>query len=106
MAKSLLFVESGPASADTVDEYNRWQEETHIPEMLRLDGFVAARRWQAENDAYITLYEIDTDVETARATLKAFFASGTMSKPVGVRTEPPAVMRYLSLISEAHESAI
>ncbi|WP_068273709.1 DUF4286 family protein [Aldersonia kunmingensis] len=100
MAKSILFVESGPASADTVDDYNRWHNEVHVPEMLELDGFVSARRWQ-DGDNFITLYEIDADVETAKATLKAFFASGTMSKPVGVRTEPPAVMRYLSLIHEA-----
>lgn len=101
MAKSLLFVEGEPASADVLDDYHRWHNEVHIPEMLALEGFVGARRWQTEDDTFITLYEIDTDVETAKATLKAFFASGEMSKPVGVATDKPAVMRYLSLIHEA-----
>ena len=31
---------------------------------------------------------------------RAAFAAGRMTKPVAVETEPPAVMRYLSLVSE------
>ena len=100
MAKSLLFVESKPASADVVEEYHRWHDEIHVPEMLTIDGFVAARRWQTDAESFITLYEIDTDVDTARTNLRAAFAAGRMTKPVAVETEPPAVMRYLSLVSE------
>jgi hypothetical protein len=49
---------------------------------------------------FITLYEIDTDVDTARANLRAAFGSGRMSPPDPVQTDPPATQRYLSLISE------
>ena len=102
MAKTLLLVESKPISPQLVDEYHKWHEQTHIPEMLTIDGFVGARRWQADGgESFITLYEVDTDVDTARANLKAAFQSGQMSKPVAVETEPPAVMRYLSLVGEA-----
>src|SRR5262249_31266111 len=101
MAKSLLFVESSPAAPDRVEEYHRWHEHTHIPEMLNVDGFASARRWQTDGESFITLYEIDTDVDTARANLKAALAAGRMSKPVAVQTQPPPVMRYLSLVSEA-----
>jgi hypothetical protein len=102
MAKTLLFVESKPVSPQLVEEYHSWHEETHIPEMLTIDGFVSARRWQADNGAsFITLYEIDTDVDTARANLKAAFQGGQMSKADLVESEPPAVMRYLSLVGEA-----
>jgi hypothetical protein len=102
MAKTLLFVESKPASPQLVEEYHNWHEQTHIPEMLNIDGFVSARRWQADNgESFITLYEIDTDVDTARANLKAAFQGGQMSKTVAVETQPPAVMRYLSLVGEA-----
>ena len=60
--------------------------------MLTIDGFVSARRWQADDgESFITLYEIDTDVDTARANLKAAFQAGQMSKPVAVETQPPAV---------------
>ncbi len=66
MSKSLLFVESRPASPDQVDEYHRWQDQVHVPEMLAVDGFVSARCWRTDGDSFVTLYEIDTDVETAR----------------------------------------
>jgi hypothetical protein len=100
MAKSLLFVESKPVSTDLAEEYHLWHDQVHLPEMLTIDGFVSARRWQTDGESFITLYEIDTDVETARANLRAAFASGRMTKPVAVETQPPPVQRYLSLVSE------
>ena len=100
MTKSLLFVESKPASAELVEEYHRWHDQVHVPEMLTIDGFVSARRWQTDGESFITLYEIDADVDTARTNLRAAFAEGRMTKPVAVETEPPAVMRYLSMVSE------
>jgi hypothetical protein len=61
-----------------------------------------ARRWQADDGgSFITLYEIDTDIDTARANLTAALRDGRMSKPVAVQTQPPPVMRYLSLVGEA-----
>ena len=70
MAKALLLVESKPASPEQVDDYHAWHESTHIPEMLSVGGFVSARRWQADDgESFVTLYEIDTDVDTARANL-------------------------------------
>jgi hypothetical protein len=100
MTKSLLFVESSPASAELIEEYHRWHDQVHVPEMLTIDGFVSARRWRTDGESFITLYEIDTDVDTARTNLRAAFAEGRMTKPVAVQTDPPAVMRYLSLVSE------
>jgi hypothetical protein len=100
MSTSLLFVESTPEPGK-LDEYHRWHDEIHVPEMLGISGFVSARRWRTDGDSFVTLYTIDTDVETAKANLKSAFASGKMSPPVAVRTDIPALMRYLSLISEA-----
>ena len=34
MTKSLLFVESKPASVELVEEYHRWHDQVHVPEML------------------------------------------------------------------------
>lgn len=99
---ALLLVESKPASAEQVDEYHAWHESTHLPEMLSVDGFVSARRWQADDGAsFITLYEIDTDVDTERANLKAALQAGQISRPVVVQTQPPPVQRYLTLISDS-----
>ena len=100
MTKSLLFVESSPASVELIEEYHRWHDQVHVPEMLTIDGFVSARRWRTDGESFITLYEIDTDVDTARTNLRAAFADGRMTKPVAIQTDPPAVMRYLGLVSE------
>jgi len=102
MAKSVLVVESRPAAAELVDDYNKWHDEVHIPEMLTIDGFSSARRWQADDGAsFLTCYEIDADVDTAKASLRAAYQSGRMSKPVAVQVEPPPLLRYFSLVSEA-----
>jgi hypothetical protein len=102
MAKTVLLVESPPESSQLVDGYNRWHDDVHIPEMLTIDGFRSARRWRAEDgETFITLYEIDADVDTAKASLRAAFQSGRMSKPVAVEVTPPTIMRYFSLVSEA-----
>ncbi len=99
MAKSLLLVESRPVSADRVKDYHRWYDQTHIPEMLTIDGFVSARRFATGTDTFVTLYEVDTDVDSARANVKAAFASGRMSPPEPVQTDPPATQRWLELLT-------
>jgi Taurine catabolism dioxygenase TauD, TfdA family len=49
MAKTLLLVESRPASPEQVDDYHTRHEGTHVPKMLSVDGFVSARRWRADD---------------------------------------------------------
>jgi len=101
MPKSVLLVESPPESPQLVDDHNKWRDDVHIPEMLAIDGFSSARRWQAEyGESFISLYEIDTDIDTAKANLRAAFQSGRVSKPVAVDVNPPSKMRYFSLVSE------
>jgi hypothetical protein len=69
--------------------------------MLQIDGFASARRWQTEDATFVTLDEIDTDVDTARSSLRSAFASGRMSPPEPVQTDPPAVMCYLGLVNDS-----
>jgi hypothetical protein len=51
-------------------EYNNWYDNRHLPDVLRVPGFVGAQRFRASpvGDArqppkyqYLTLYEIDTN---------------------------------------------
>jgi hypothetical protein len=94
MANGLLVVESRPASDDAT-AYHRWYDETHIPEILKLHGFTAARRLRAaDGDTFITVYEIDGDVDAARAALTEAQSSGAMSPPNGVQLSPPPVVRW------------
>jgi hypothetical protein len=101
MARGLLIVESRPASPEQAADYHDWYDNKHIPEILQLDGFVSARRLEplAADDAFITVYEIEGDVEAAKAALQQAQSSGAMSRPEGVQLSPLPVVRYFRPIS-------
>jgi hypothetical protein len=95
VSKGILLVETRPASSEEAADYHRWYEETHLKEIVELDGFVSARRFEPVDDgAFVAIYEIDGDVAKAQETLAAAYKSGSMSKPVGVQMDPPPSMRF------------
>jgi hypothetical protein len=57
MAKGIILVESRPSSPEREQEYNTWYDETHLPELVALDGFVSARRLRPvdANGPYVAL---------------------------------------------------
>jgi hypothetical protein len=63
------------------EEFRTWYWETHIPEILELPGFVAARRYRTAESAgapyrYATIYEVEGSAEAARDRL---FTAGLSS---------------------------
>lgn len=99
MSSGVLIVESSPSSDRDTPAYHDWYENTHIPEMLRIEGFVSARRLEAfEGGAFVVIYEIEGDPEKARAALGEAQASGRLSRPEGVRLDPPPKIRFLRRI--------
>lgn len=100
MSHGILLVEARPRSAEDSATFHAWYDETHIPQILTVDGFVRARRLAAvEGDSFITVYEIDTDVATAKANLAEAHKSGKMTPPQGVQLDPPPVVRYFESFS-------
>lgn len=99
----LLIVQSVPSSPEDAVAYHSWYDEVHLPEILGLDGFASARRLSAlDRGSFVAVYEIDGDVEVAKATLAAAQASGSMSRPVGVLMDPPPTVQWWSDIDPAH----
>jgi hypothetical protein len=101
MPKGILYVESRPASPEEAADYHKWYDETHVPEILAIEGFVSARRFQpfGGDGPFVAIYEIDTDdLEAARARLTEATRSGVNSTPVGVSFDPPPTVRYLQEI--------
>lgn len=78
------------------EEYQRWYDEVHIPDMLNLPGFVAAQRFRIARDVtgktefpYVAIYEIEaTSPDEAIAVMGAAIASGQlrMSDTVDITT--------------------
>ena len=68
MAKYVFVVFTEPIDGQDA-EYNAWYSGVHIPDVLKLDGIVAARRFklaamdppQEGHPSYLALYEIETE---------------------------------------------
>jgi hypothetical protein len=91
-----MVVQTGPVSAEREDEYNDWYSGTHLPEVLAVPGFVAARRYKltgTDAPTYLAVYEIEADDLTAPVKeLGARSAAGQHSKSDVLRTDPPPVV--------------
>lgn len=100
MASGVMIVESRPASVEDASRYHDWYDHTHLPEIMQVDGIVSARRLASvEGDTFIAIYEVEGDVEAAKAALAAAQAAGTMSSPRGVQLDPPPTVRWFRQIS-------
>ena len=66
MARYAFTVFSKPVTGQE-QEYNRWYDEQHLGDVLKVPGFVAAQRFKlAQPDAdvpaqYLAIYQIDSD---------------------------------------------
>jgi hypothetical protein len=97
MPRGILYVETRPASPQDAAAYHKWYNETHVQEMLAIDGFVSARRFEPlEGDGpFIAIYEIDADdFDAVRERLAEATSSGRNSTPVGVSFDPPPAVHY------------
>ena len=68
------------AQAGREEEFERWYDETHIPEMLQVPGFLAAQRFRTAMNVvgktpypFCTIYELEAD--SAKAAAGAMFGA-------------------------------
>jgi hypothetical protein len=100
MAKGILIVESHPASPDRVEEYNRWYDETHLPEVVSVPGIVAARRYAPVDGEgpFVAIYELEADdLSAVVPALTEAFANGRITMSDALQMDPLPVMRRLAL---------
>ena len=96
MPKGILLVQSRPTSPAEADTYHRWYDETHIPELLAVEGFVSARRMRAEDGAsFLVIYDVD-DIEGAKSAMASARAAGAMSPPQGLQLDPPPTVQWFT----------
>ncbi|MET8207717.1 hypothetical protein ABZT51_16965 [Streptomyces sp. NPDC005373] len=102
MAKFILHVESRPANEKVVDEFNRWYDEVHLPEVVALDGIVAATRFvpKEQEGPYITQYEIEGDPEQAVKNITAAAAAGRLNMTDTLATKPVPRLQILKVATE------
>lgn len=71
MPKYLFLAFTNPTEGQE-EEFNRWYDEQHIPDVIDVPGFISARRFRLDDTQYplntvpnrhryLALYEIETD---------------------------------------------
>ncbi|MEV4235732.1 MULTISPECIES: hypothetical protein [unclassified Nocardia] len=96
MVKGILYVESRPNSPEDAAAFNRWYDETHMKEMLGLDGIVSARRFAPITEGpFVAVYEIEADdIAAVQERLAETTKAGGFSPPVGLCVDPPPIVRF------------
>jgi hypothetical protein len=86
----ILAVMTNAMTPEQDAEFNDWYTNTHLGDVLKVPGFVAATRFclldkqllddvELPKQRYLAIYELDTDdVDAAAAGLKAAIESGSM----------------------------
>ncbi|MFF0081858.1 hypothetical protein ACFYR1_19395 [Streptomyces canus] len=102
MSTYILHVESRPASDEVLDEFNRWYEEVHLPEVVALDGFVSAVRYAptAAGGRYITQYTIEGDPEQAVKNVTAAAADGRLHMSDTMSLDPVPRLQIMKVTKE------
>jgi hypothetical protein len=96
MAKGIMYVETMPVSPDKEDEYHKWYNETHLAQILSVDGIVSARRFAPTDGEgpFIAIYELDCDdLEAAVQRLGELGASGKMTGLDNLAMDPKPTPR-------------
>src|ERR1700722_7134919 len=98
-----MVVQSAPVDADREKEYNDWYDNTHVPEITAVPGFLSARRYKVHGatggPAHPAIYEIDADELTAPAAeLRARRAAGLTHDSSALRLDPPPVVTFYELL--------
>jgi hypothetical protein len=98
MVKGVLLVESYPETPEALDLYNQWYTNTHLPEIVALDGFVSARRLEPidRDGPFVAIYEIEgDDLDTVRRRLNDAVETGKLTMPIGLQRDPQPTVRWL-----------
>jgi hypothetical protein len=109
MPKGVLLVLTRPTDASSADDYNRWYDEVHLADVLKLAGYTAARRYAVvpapvqEPEAnpiahwnYLALYEVEADdLGKAHEELLAAAERGDLPLHDALEMDPaPAVQMF------------
>lgn len=87
MTRYKLLVLSEPVAGQD-EQYREWYDQVHLPEVLELDGFVAAKRYahhstiagDPTNLPNLAIYDIETDdIDQTLADMRAAMSSMTLS---------------------------
>jgi hypothetical protein len=95
MSKSIFLVKTAPDSPEGAAAYHDWYDNTHLGELLAIEGCTSAQRYTGDDGTFLAVYEFDCDADTVKARFGAAFPS--MAPPVNVRMDPPPSMEFFNI---------
>lgn len=106
MPKAVMVVWSDPSDPAREDEFNAWYDSTHVPDVLKIPGFVACTRFRVSDTqfgptetpgSYVAYYEIDTDdLAGVPAAMGAAFAAGELPTSDVITPGPIVILEPVS----------
>ena len=102
MPKATMVVWSNPTEGADEDEYNRWYDEVHARDVLKLEGFTSCRRFRLADTQfgpvetpgrYVAVYEAEVDdVATIPSRFADAFVAGELPMREDLLTPGPIVL--------------
>jgi hypothetical protein len=88
MTQGLLLVMTDIDAANEAD-FNRWYEEEHLDERMRIPGFLNARRFTAIEGGpkYLALYDLESPEVLQSAPYRDVIGAGTSAWTKGMQTK-------------------
>jgi hypothetical protein len=108
VTRATLVVYSNPSDPAREEEYNSWYDKVHVPEVLTIEGFVAATRFRVAEASiageevphrYLALYEVESD--DLQGTLNALVAATpNLHMSDAIQMDPPPAVVLFEQVSE------
>lgn len=77
---SVILVTSVDIDAGAEDDFDRWYNQTHLPEVLDCPGFISARRYECTDGQprYLAIYELENEDALSTPEMKRVRGWGEM----------------------------
>ena len=97
MPRGVFVVQAVPSSQERKEEFNRWYDTVHVPQLLQIPGFVRARRFRAVDppgdgpyEEFLAIYDFDVDdVGEVSDAILAAAERGDLTHSDVLRWDPP-----------------
>ncbi|WP_213571227.1 DUF4286 family protein [Rhodococcus sp. USK13] len=103
MAKGIFYVETWPSAPEREADFHTWYDTIHLPEVVALDGFTAARRLSPVNDdgPFVAIYEIEADdLQAVVDNLLEAATNGGLRMSDSLQMDPEPNVRLLRLTTD------
>ncbi|MEX1007261.1 MAG: hypothetical protein WD271_05390 [Acidimicrobiia bacterium] len=107
MPKGIFFVQSQASDESRTDEFHKWYDNTHIPQLCEIPGIVSARRFDLVSAGFapadpsvpkhLAIYELDADdLGAVMQEIMARSGDGRMELSDALQHDPaPATLLYV-----------